>query len=179
MYCLKFVFVGVSDVYHKSAALTAASPRPSGYYSHHTQCTELAWSHASDYRGCGWLLAVIGRFLRSFPQFLASVTFRRSLLPAVRRRLRRPTTVASAVTKVRGDQEASASVNRFKVRTRERVVPGLLSRKSSSTAVSSGSSSSKDDSGYKVGLDATEKIVFCQISFIVSVEDNLVLFEEI
>lgn len=68
---------------------------------------------------------------------------------AVRRRLRRPTSAAaSAANKLKGDQETSASVNRFKVRTRDRVIPAVLTRKSSSSAVAS-----KDDSsGYKVGL---------------------------
>lgn len=64
----------------------------------------------------------------------------------VRRRLRRPSAVVSSANKVRGDQETSASVNRFKVRTRDRVIPSVLTRKSGNTAVST----TKDDSGYKI-----------------------------
>lgn len=55
--------------------------------------------------------------------------------------------MTSTANKLRGDQETSASVNRFKVRTRDRVTPAVLTRKSSGgTAVSS----SKDEGGYKV-----------------------------
>lgn len=74
--------------------------------------------------------------------------------------------------KVRGDQETSASVNRFKVRNRERVTPGVLSRKSSSV------SSSKDESssGYKVRtLNALNRIYFVDFAIAVVLTTGTIL----
>lgn len=69
------------------------------------------------------------------------------LISAVRRRLRRPTASSSSSSssnRVRGDQETSASVNRFKVRSRVTPGPSVLSRKSTSVTTT------PKDEGYKV-----------------------------